>query len=207
MKTKTPRWRSGFIAVLLWSIVLPLAAQEAVRVEVPLIPADVEEFVALRNEIAVTPEGGAAMFVVAMSAYAKDPDLGMRLFTAILVNDGSMLRDDPAGYGGKAPGNSASYLIRRLDDAPWVASSYWIGTSPENGYTVPEGNPLTTAVSRNPYSVVSETEMRVFVHCTGADSPRPIRLERNNRGVWKVAEFSSLVVGVRPPVEIVDDAL
>lgn len=188
-------------------VVMTAIAQESIEVEVPVLPATVTEFVDLRNGIAVTPEGGAAMFVVAMETYAADSELGLDFFTAILVNNSTLLRDDPNGYGGKAPGNSASYLIRRLDDTPWIATSYWLGTSPGNEYRIPVGSPRIARVSRNPYSVISETEVKVYVFCTGADSPRPVRLQRNNRGVWKVVEFSSLVLGVRTPEVSEDDEL
>jgi hypothetical protein len=197
---------TGAATLVLVLLSTPAWGQDVVTVEIPGVPPTLEAYVAMRNEVATTPEGGAALFVAAMETYVRDPDLGMRFFTAILVNDGSLLRDDPDGYGGKAPGNSSTYLIRRLDDAPWITRSYWLGTSPGNGYTPPAG-PLVLRASRNRFSEISDDEVKIFVACSGADSPRPIRLKRNNRGVWKVAEFSSLVVGIRPPEEEEDDAL
>ncbi len=43
--------------------------------------------------------------------------------------------------------------------------------------------------------------------CTGAATPRPVTLKRNDRGVWKAYEWSSLLVGVRPPVLKIEDDL
>jgi len=39
----------------------------------------------------------------------------------------------------------------------------------------------------------------MFCRSTGADSGRPLRLERDSRGQWRITEFSSLCVGVRAP--------
>jgi hypothetical protein len=57
-----------------------------------------------------------------------------------------------------------------------------------------------------PGETVGDTAKR-FVHSSGADSPRPLTLRKNNRGLYKVTSWSSLQVGVRPPVETVDDDL
>ncbi|MDA3940376.1 MAG: hypothetical protein PF693_13895 [Spirochaetia bacterium] len=67
--------------------------------------------------------------------------------------------------------------------------------------------PFLIETSTNKYSEISETEIKLFVACSGASSPRPVRVKRNSSGLWKVDEFSSLVVGVMAPSETrkVDD--
>jgi len=47
-----------------------------------------------------------------------------------------------------------------------------------------------TADSRN---------IRMFCHSTGADNDRPLKFERDSRGQWRITEFSSMCLGVRPP--------
>ena len=67
---------------------------------------------------------------------------------------------------------------------------------------------MRIGLSRNAYSNLSGNAVKVFVVCSGADSPRPIHLKANNRGVWKVTNASSLFVGIRAPEKAaVDDEL
>lgn len=170
------------------------------------IPSTIEEFVTLRDQIATTPTGGAAMFVMAMINYEKDKNLGLKCFTAILVNDSTWLKDDPAGYGGKSPNQNAMYLFYQLDKFPYLGSTYVVGTVAQNGYALPAA-PYKCSFSTNAYSTRSDTEIKVFVYCTGGVSARPMTMLRNDRGIWKVKEFSSLVIGVAnlPPVQDNDD--
>ena len=80
-----------------------------------------------------------------------------------------------------------------------------LGTSPDNGYTLPEP-PYTLEITRNPYSEINENTVKVFVLSSGADSPRPVTLKQNSRGIWKVS-VESLILGIREPVtaDPVDD--
>ena len=39
------------------------------------------------------------------------------------------------------------------------------------------------------------------------DSPRPIHMVKNNRGLWKAKNYGSLDMGIRPPVAEADDDL
>ncbi len=47
----------------------------------------------------------------------------------------------------------------------------------------------------------------MYLWSTGADTPRPIALERNDKGLWKAFEWSSLEVDVRPPSRRTRDEL
>ena len=111
------RWISvSFAAIVLTGLAFA-KTDVPFSVSIGAIPSTIEEFVAMRDEVAVTPSGGAAMFVVAMMNYAKDQTLGLQCFTAILVNDGSQLWDDPKGYGGKSPNKNAMYFIDMIKKA------------------------------------------------------------------------------------------
>lgn len=176
-------------------------AMSATSVDVEKLPTTVEEFVAFRDRVASDEAGGAAALVVALNVYAENEELGLACLTVAL--DAGRLQDGSA-YEGKEPINMVkSTLKSRIAAKPYVARSYFAGTSPEGGY----------ALGAGPYTV-EITEVRpngdsakVFVACTGADSPRPVTLKRNNRGVWKAHEWSSLEVGVRPPAKNTDDPL
>ena len=44
------------------------------------IPGSIDDFVALRNQVATTPQGGAAMMVVALLAYVEDEELVLQRY-------------------------------------------------------------------------------------------------------------------------------
>ncbi|MEZ4329684.1 MAG: hypothetical protein R3B40_30920, partial [Polyangiales bacterium] len=158
------------------------------------------------DRLAHTPEGGAAMFVVALLMYAEDATLGMAALTVAI--DREHLQEGAGGYKGLVPGRAdVQAFTERNGGKPHIARSYLVGTSPEHGYALPIG-PLTVRVrdQQVPGESVGDVAKR-FVHCSGADSPRPIGLRRNNRGLFKATSWSSLQVGVRAPVETVDDDL
>ncbi len=162
------------------------------------IPTSTDEFLSLRNELAKSPEGGAAVFVAAMLVYAQDPTLGRQCL--IIASDKSLLRaSSNSGYKGFDFGNNSDYLIKQMDNKKYLPNSYIQGTSVSNAYALGKP-PYKIRCFTNPYSGKAEDgQIKVFVNCTGASSDRPITLVRNEQGVWKTKEFSSLVVGVQAP--------
>ncbi len=182
-------------------------AQEAVgEVLLESIPTTVEQFVALRDRIGSTPEGGATLFVIALMRYAEDQRAGLPMLVSILVNDNTLM--SPAGHGKGYRGFDLSggtrFLIDRVITSPWIPRSYIQGTAAENQYQLSEGV-SSVAFETTLFDKIKTDEVRVYVKCTGADTPRPLRLKRNASGLWKVAELSSLVVGVRTVSQAVDE--
>jgi hypothetical protein len=180
------------------------AAMAELSVTVPALPTTVEEFLSLRNDLATTPQGGAAVYAAALCVYAGDPALGLQLLT--IATDASELHDGTT-YKNKGLGGVRERALKdRIGAKPYVARSYFQGTSPENGYTLPSG-PLSVNIRHQDRDPIGEDTAKLFVHSTGADSPRPIHLKKNNRGLWKARNAGSLDVGIRKPVEAVDDDL
>jgi len=164
--------------------------------QIEKIPTDTASFIELRDQIATTPEGGAAAFIVAMAMYAINPSTGLEAM--IIQSDKNLLSPSNSGYKGFNFGSSASFLMGQFEAKTYIAGSYIQGTSPEQGYVFPTEN-IQIEISRNISSGSdSDGKVKVFIACTGADSPRPITLVKNDKGVWKAFEFSSLMVGVRP---------
>ena len=64
--------------VFLVLIFLFQAYAEAQTIKINKLPVSVKEFKEMRNEIAVTPEGGAAMFIIALKLYNKNSELGSK---------------------------------------------------------------------------------------------------------------------------------
>lgn len=167
-------------------------------VEIGHLPQSIEEFVALRDRIADTPQGGAAVLVVALLVYAGDQVLGDQALTVAI--DQEQLQEAADGYRGWQLRRRPMQLIeRQILDSPHIPRSYVLGTSPESGYQLP-APPLQIECRSGPYSGdVEDGTYRVFVTSSGAPSARPVTLHRNQRGFWKAYEWSSLLLGVRPP--------
>lgn len=169
-------------------------------------PSSVEAFVTLRDRLAQSPEGGAAVFATALLLYLENADLGRQCLT--IAADRDRLQKSATGYKGFELSRPE---LRRIDERvgarPHVARSYVQGTRPEEGYRLPDG-PLIFEISADPRGGdINTGRAKVFLASTGADLPRPVTLQRNNRGLWKAKEWSSLTLGVRPPVEALDDTL
>ncbi len=175
-------------------------------VEISQFPQTIDEFVALRDRIAQTPEGGAATLVVALIAYAGDETLGRACLT-VAVDRGS-LQEGPKGYKGwQLPDNVLKRVGLQIKGKEYLPRSYIRGAAPANGYALP-APPYVIECSDNPYSGDREAgPYKVFVACSGADSPRPVTLKRNDKGFWKASEWSSLIVGIRPPAATPSDDL
>ena len=167
-------------------------------VEIEHLPQSIEEFVALRDRIADTPQGGAATMIVALSIFAEDQVLGEQALTVAV--DRERLQEAADGYRGWQVRKRPLQLIRRqILDSPHIPRSYFLGTSAESGYRLPEP-PLHIECRSGPYSGDADNgACRVFVTSSGAPSARPVTLHRNQRGFWKAYEWSSLLLGVRPP--------
>ena len=168
-------------------------------VEVPSIPKTVDEYVALRDSLATTPAGGAVMMAVALIVYSSDVPTGLQCLTVAL--DQHWLNDGKEGYKGKQPrGIYIQQWRERIGRFPHIPRSYVQGTTPQNGYALPPGGPYVFNIKEQVGDVELSTA-RIFIECTGADHPRPVRVKKNNRGIWKADEWSSLEVGIRAPVD------
>lgn len=166
------------------------------------LPRTVEEFKRLRDVVATTPIGGAAMFAVALNAYADDPRLGVQFLTLAL--DAGELVDGPEGVAGKQPMSLRAFKERN-GGKPWVARSMFQGATPENGYALP--SPPLVIEYREQTGDLRGDDARVFIQTTGADHAKPLRLRRNDKGVWKATEWSSFQGNCRPPVTRPSDDL
>jgi hypothetical protein len=178
------------------------------QIVVPELPKTLDDFIALRDDLAVTPEGGAAMMVLALAVYAADPKARFGQDALVIAADHSRLTPKSDGYKGwNLTVRDQQHIERQMASKPWGPRSYFAGTSPGNGYRLPEP-PYRFELSRNLYSGdEAEGRVKLFVATSGASRPRPVSVQRNNRGLWKALEWSSLTVGVEPPAMETDDDL
>jgi hypothetical protein len=170
------------------------------------LPKSIDAFVALRNEAAVTPQGGAAMMVVALLVYAEDEELGKQCLTVAV--DRGRLSEGSKGYKGWQLSNrELQFLHRQLEGKTYLPRSYVAGTTPEGGYQLTDP-PYRIECTDNQYSGdIASGTYKVFVACSGAATPRPVTVKVNDKGIWKALEWSSLVVGIQPPAKQISDDL
>jgi hypothetical protein len=183
--------------------VLPVGAQEKELppVIVDKIPASLEEFITLRDTLAVTPQGGAAILIIACVMYTRDSALGEQCLVIALARELLVQGGTYKGYALSA--KEKNFLRKHIgkdSGESYLPRSYARGTSPENGYRLPDGK-LVFEYTYNEYSGdMKQGVFKVFITCTGADSPRPVTLTRNDKGFWKAYAWHSLLVTVKPPL-------
>jgi hypothetical protein len=172
-------------------------------VTIDQLPQSVEAFLALQDQVARTPQGGAAMMIVALLLYTDDVALGHACLT--LAVDQSRLSEGSHGHDGWQLRGTDRQLIRtQIGGQPHIPRSYLRGATPENGYRLPSP-PYQLAFSANPYSGdAASGSYKVFVDCSGAASPRPVTVRRDGEGIWKAREWSSLLSGIRKPAPEAD---
>lgn len=169
------------------------------KTTVDSLPQTIEEFTELRNQLAITPQGGATAFMIALKIYASNEQLGHQCF--VLSVDRKLLSEGNVYKNFQLSRSDISRIKSQVSQNLKLADSYIAGGSPENNYSV--SLPYVYEYSTNSTSG-SEADgyMKLFIKCYGADSPRPIHIKKNNRNIWKVSNWSSVIVGIKkPPVD------
>lgn len=166
-------------------------------VSIPSEPTTIEEFKSLQTNLATTPEGGAALLVLAISLYGKNQDLGTKAVILSVLSKNRQKSTKPSAVEGMDLGGSDKYLLGQLDKYKMLSNGYWKGAEPANGYKA--SLPLTVETYTNPYSGDESTgKLKLFVATRGASSFRPVSVEKDSDGLWRAKEMSSLFVGMMP---------
>lgn len=190
---------------IIWSTLLltltlcchPLWADE---VTLEKIPVTAEEFTQMRNQMARTPEGGAAMTVAALLAFSKDKKVGLQCLTLILDKRNVIRGNVIKGY---APLGSVMYHVNRISGYnmwPYLGFAYLKGATSANNYGVSAPYTVVTKRQKNSGSDASG-KVKVFIEIDGY-RPRPVSLHRNDKGIWKAYEMSSLFLNVSQPANM-----
>ena len=151
------------------------------------LPESLAEMQALPEASLDTPFKTAALTVLALCAYAADKSIGTEML--------NWLR-------GPRPlnGQEISFLNDRFRDGKtYLPFTYFSGSTPENNYTPVQ--PYRVTVSENNYSRTQFVDgyLTLYVACSGADSPRPLKLRNKpSTGQWFLWE-QQLLTGIRIP--------
>lgn len=187
----------GFSTNVQAQIKLPKKLGGSKTILIDRVPSSTEEFIALRNKIGTTPEGGAAIFILATIKYTQDSEMGRHW--VIIATDPYWLSASSSNraYKGFDLGNSANFSLQQLDQKKYIPYSYIKGTSFQNAYE-PERLPYQITIER--LADAGDGMVKVFINTSGADAARPITMNKNDAGIWKGFEYSSIFVGVKQPI-------
>ncbi len=167
------------------------------EVQIPSVPQTIAEFEALQSSFSKTPQGAVSLMVLAIHLYGKDTTLGNQAIISSILLKNRQKSTKPTAYKGEDLGSGDRYLIGQLDKYKMLANGYFKGAEPANGYS--PSSPLTVETFTNPYSgEESSGKIKLFVATRGASSFRPVTVEKESDGNWRVKEFSSLCVGMMP---------
>ena len=151
-------------------------------IEFSSLPETLEQFAELPQAELKSPFEAAAMFVVALNLYMQNKDESIAMINFLK---------------GPAPLSPREISLFKTQMTDYLAHSYFMGATPQNDYA--PSQPYTVEISDNAHSYASEGLVNLFVHCGGADSPRPIEMRLAKDGKWYLTGHASLLVGIRKP--------
>ena len=152
------------------------------------LPKTLQELQAMPQAGLTNPEEVAALTVAALALYPENPSETEKML--------DFLR-------GPRPlnGIDKQFIRDRFRGKEYLMRSYFSGSSPENNYTPVQ--PYRVVVLENAYSrsQIGEGYFNLYVVCSGADSPRPLKLRNKpSTGQWFLWE-QQLLTGIRIPKE------
>ncbi|PJZ77956.1 DUF6935 domain-containing protein [Leptospira neocaledonica] len=195
---RIPKYVS-ILLILLFAATLS-AQNETYTVTANSWPADFSSFESFRDANAINPQGAVIVLLAALSIYSKNAEEGKKALI-ISLDANSLISDtSPNGYKGfNINRNTIDLVKRQLEQHPYLIGSYLPGSSFQNGYK-PSNPPYNFTLTSNRFSGTEESgQKKLFLPSSGADTPRPVTVKRNAKGVWKASEFSSLLVGIKKP--------
>lgn len=202
------RVKTRLTILIMFSMILPTAIfSQRKEITIPNIPSSTQEFIQMRNKIATTPEGGAAILIASIMAFSKSKELGMACLT-IALDSGNLAQGN--SYKGYTPTRGFNYHLKRMAGYkrwPYMAFAYVKGGVASDGYAIKSKAPYTIVTSRNKYSGdESKGRVKIFVDVHGFRA-RPFIMRRNNKGHWKALGLSSLWLDVYPPKKAAKEEL
>lgn len=142
------------------------------------LPQNKEELMSLPEADLLSPFKSAALSIVALLTYEKDPEICFSMIDALRG-------PEPLTPYGK------SFIKERLAGKEYKVKSFFKGATVDNGYE--PSAPYTITITDNPYSYADENWATVYVKSAGADSERGIKLRKKpSTGQWFLNELLCL---------------
>lgn len=152
------------------------------------LPKTLEELKAMFEANSTKPEEVAALTVVALSLYPNNPQESEKML--------DYLR-------GPRPlnGIDKQFIKDRFRGKDYLMRSYFVGSSPDNNYQVKEPYQIEINENNNSRVQFNEGYLTLYITCSGADSPRPLKLRNKaSTGEWFLWE-QQLLTGIKVPKE------
>jgi len=163
-------------------------------VELNRLPVHIQRFQEVQQSVATTPQGGAAMFIMALNVYQQYNGEGVKALVTSATGPAIKSDSGDESYNGFALLSQEMSLIKvQLQDHPELTRAYYKGATPTNGYQ--PATPFRMEFT-NLQDVAGTKRKKLFVITAGAASPRPITVAPEGN-IWKVTEYSSVLSGVQ----------
>ncbi len=156
--------------------------------------SDFRKFKTAWEKDAGDPQSSIMYYLIAALNIEKNEDLADAMMTVVVSKNDSE-EDSKSPSGLKMRTKRGGYYIDQFKKNPNIAKSY-VGGDYRKDYKITASSLTMTVTSDQD---LGGDKRKIFIHCGGADSPRPVQLAKNKHGQWKLIEYSSLCVGVRPP--------
>lgn len=150
------------------------------------LPKTLDELKAMPQAGLTNPEEVAALTVAVLALYPENPAETEKML--------DFLR-------GPRPlnGMDKQFIKDRFRGKEYLMRSYFAGATPENNYTPKLPYRVLISENASSRSQFGEGYLTLYVACSGADSPRPLKLRNKpSTGQWFLWE-QQLLTGIRIP--------
>ena len=137
------------------------------------------------------PENTILYYIIAALNLEKNRKTAEAMMTIVITKNDC--REDGSSPSGLKLGNRAKYFVEQFLESKHNARSYVGGTN-ENDYDI-DWDKLTLTIVRKQDHMGG---VKIFVQSGGRDNPVPCQLKENNKGQWKLTEYSSFCMDVKP---------
>ena len=154
-----------------------------------------------------SPKGASRILCLLLLELEKAPALAEAMVT--VVYNGKKLTAQSGSPTGFVLGNSERFILDQMKQRPEIVRSY-LGGTPDKNYTnfdatgntilyPPNGSVINGLRVNN--TLEGNAEGQLYIKSQGKDLPTPLRLERNNQGLFKIdpSSVSSVATGVKKP--------
>lgn len=159
------------------------------EIQIPDLPKTFKQFRALRDKLAGTPAGAATLLLVALIIYMQDEEFGLQCLPFVV--DKSRL------HGWQLRDTELNAIQAALTGYEYILHSYIAGTSPENGYRLPDP-PYTFTFEYVPRSNPASGRFRILAISSGSNRGREITLMLNrDTGFWMAQKWPAILMDVK----------
>ncbi|NHJ85064.1 MAG: hypothetical protein FK734_06355 [Asgard group archaeon] len=152
---------------------------------------DYDKFKKSWEKSADDPAQSVFHFLIACYNYTLDRKIGEAMATLLLSTKHN--QKDNSALSGYRFGPTNKQLMNYLLENPNIAKSY-LGANYKDDYKFDEKKPVMDLLT---FQMEEEKHGKVFIQSGGKDFPTPVQVGLNNKGQWKIIEFSSIVTGCR----------